>query len=61
MKSTNCSQDCNQGVCPFVQDPHDENRYVCLKCGLERSLERFSFGDFLVMFVTTFFIVLMLI
>lgn len=39
MKGIDCSQDCNQNTCPFVNDPRRPSRYVCLKCGLERWLE----------------------
>jgi hypothetical protein len=34
----NCSSDCDRGTCPFVSDPNSPNRYVCLKCGLERDI-----------------------
>lgn len=43
---TDCSGNCAQNYCPFVQDPRNPRRYVCLKCGLERSLdERNGEGD----------------
>ncbi|WP_143162079.1 hypothetical protein [Phormidesmis priestleyi] len=34
----NCPSDCNQGNCPFVNDPQRVTRYVCLRCGLERDI-----------------------
>ncbi len=34
----NCSSDCDRGSCPFVSDPRQPTRYVCLKCGLERDI-----------------------
>ncbi|MDJ1177551.1 hypothetical protein PJF56_01615 [Roseofilum sp. BLCC_M91] len=40
MSGKTCLTDCSQNYCPFVQDPKNPRRYVCLKCGLERSLDR---------------------
>ncbi|MDJ1174512.1 hypothetical protein [Roseofilum capinflatum] len=40
MSCKTCLTDCSQNHCPFVQDPKNPRRYVCLKCGLERSLDR---------------------
>ncbi|MDJ1170098.1 hypothetical protein PMG71_11725 [Roseofilum sp. BLCC_M154] len=40
MPPKTCLTDCSQNYCPFVQDPRNPRRYVCLKCGLERSLDR---------------------
>lgn len=40
MSRKTCLTDCSQNYCPFVQDPKNPRRYVCLKCGLERSLDR---------------------
>ncbi|MFB2918707.1 MULTISPECIES: hypothetical protein [Aerosakkonema] len=34
-----CAVDCSKAPCPFVSDPNNPRRYVCLKCGLERSLD----------------------
>ncbi|MBD2180961.1 hypothetical protein H6S82_02870 [Planktothrix sp. FACHB-1355] len=34
-----CAVDCSKAQCPFVNDPNNPRRYVCLKCGLERSLD----------------------
>jgi hypothetical protein len=36
----NCQQDCYN--CPFVIDPNDSQRYVCIKCGKEYSFRRFD-------------------
>jgi ssDNA-binding Zn-finger/Zn-ribbon topoisomerase 1 len=49
-----------QGVCPFVRDPRDVNRYVCLKCGLERRIDRASGFDFILLFITTVVIIIVL-
>ncbi|MEE3715601.1 hypothetical protein V2H45_02450 [Tumidithrix elongata RA019] len=35
-----CKEDNHQGNCCFVVDPTDPFRYVCLKCGLERSIKK---------------------
>ncbi|MDJ1169799.1 hypothetical protein PMG71_10210 [Roseofilum sp. BLCC_M154] len=39
MSPKTCLTNCSQNYCPFVQDPENPRRYVCLKCGLERSLD----------------------
>lgn len=49
-----CSQNCEyHGHCPFIQDPHNSNRYICLRCGTERQVSQFSsvggFFDFLLL------------
>ena len=35
-----CIADCTNSYCPFIQDPENNRRYVCLKCGLDRSLDK---------------------
>lgn len=42
LKNQNCAHECAQGHCPFVNDPQNPRRYVCLKCGLERSLDKYD-------------------
>ncbi|MFH7030176.1 MAG: hypothetical protein ACHBN1_33655 [Heteroscytonema crispum UTEX LB 1556] len=51
MLDKECHHDCNQSYCPFAQDAHDANRYVCLKCGVEREIDRYksSFSSFLLL------------
>jgi hypothetical protein len=51
MLDKECQHDCNQSYCPFAQDVHDANRYVCLKCGVEREIDRnkSSFSSFLLL------------
>jgi hypothetical protein len=44
MLDKECHHDCNQGYCPFAQDANDANRYVCLKCGVEREINRYKSG-----------------
>lgn len=33
-------QECNSFGCPWIQDRHDENHWVCLRCGKERYISR---------------------
>jgi hypothetical protein len=35
-----CEKDSHQGQCSFVVDPSDHFRFVCLKCGFDRSLKK---------------------
>ncbi|WP_414517400.1 hypothetical protein [Nostoc sp. PCC 9305] len=51
-----CHHDCNQNQCPFAQDTHNPNRYVCLKCGVEREINQYSsgFGSFLLLLLSLF-------
>ncbi len=44
MLNKDCHHDCNQNSCPFAQDANNTNRYVCLKCGIERNIDRNKFG-----------------
>jgi hypothetical protein len=44
MLTKDCNHDCNLNHCPFVQDTRNPNRYVCLKCGVEREIDRNRFG-----------------
>lgn len=54
MFSNDCPHDCESNHCPFAQDTHNPNRYVCLKCGFDREINRhkFDFGSFLWLLVT---------
>lgn len=51
-----CHHDCNQNQCPFAQDTRNPNRYVCLKCGIEREINKYSpgFGSFLLLLLSLF-------
>ncbi len=40
MLDKDCYHDCHQSHCPFAQDTRNPNRYVCLKCGVEREIDR---------------------
>ncbi|WP_154655809.1 hypothetical protein [Fortiea contorta] len=40
MLKHDCNYDCNLNHCPFVQDTRNPNRYVCLKCGVDRQIDR---------------------
>lgn len=33
-------QECNGFGCPWIQNRHDENHWVCLRCGKERYIKR---------------------
>jgi hypothetical protein len=58
---TNCSRECDRaGFCPFVRDPDRPTRYVCLKCGLDRDIRQFSFGDLLLGAIAVVIILLLL-
>ena len=39
MDSSTCNHECNSGFCPFMADPYNTNRQVCLKCGHEHSFQ----------------------
>ncbi len=56
MLDKNCHHDCNQNQCPFTQDAQNPNRYVCLKCGVEREINQYSsgFGSFLLLLLSLF-------
>ncbi|MCC5619679.1 hypothetical protein LC605_32570 [Nostoc sp. CHAB 5836] len=56
MLDKNCHHDCNQNQCPFAQDTGNPNRYVCLKCGVEREINQYSsgFGSFLLLLLSLF-------
>lgn len=56
MLNKDCHHDCNQNQCPFAQDTHNPNRYVCLKCGIERGINKYSsrFGSFLLLLLSLF-------
>ncbi len=53
MLHKDCHHDCNQSYCPFAQDTHNPNRYVFLKCGVEREINRYSgFRSFLMLLLS---------
>jgi hypothetical protein len=39
MDSSTCNHECNSGFCPFMADPYNTDRQVCLKCGHEHSFK----------------------
>ena len=47
MKSSMCNHECDRGNCPFVTDPYNVNRQVCVKCGHEYSFRKYGFNNFL--------------
>ena len=52
-------QEC-QG-CPFMMDPNDPQRYVCIKCGRDYSFRRADEATlFILIFVATFLVLLLL-
>jgi hypothetical protein len=56
MLNKDCHHDCNQGNCPFAQDSKNANRYVCLKCGVEREINRYpsGFGSIVMLLLSLF-------
>lgn len=56
MLDRDCHHDCNQNQCPFAQDTRNPNRYVCLKCGVEREINKYSssFSSFLLLLLGLF-------
>lgn len=55
MLHKDCHHDCNQSYCPFAQDTHNLNRYVCLKCGVEREINGYSrLRSFLILLLSLF-------
>jgi hypothetical protein len=56
MLNRDCHHDCNQSYCPFAQDSKNADRYVCLKCGVEREINRSfsSFGSFVILLLSLF-------
>ncbi|RUS94644.1 hypothetical protein DSM106972_092810 [Dulcicalothrix desertica PCC 7102] len=51
MYPNKCKYQCQQGSCPFAQDPHNSNKYVCRKCGLKLSVNRFEWSKYLLLAV----------
>jgi hypothetical protein len=53
MLNQDCNWNCNPQTCEFAQDKDHQNRYVCLKCGAERDIDRnrshSSFSSFLLL------------
>ncbi|MEH2311704.1 MAG: hypothetical protein V7K35_09945 [Nostoc sp.] len=56
MLDKDCYHDCNQNHCPFAQDTGNPNRYVCLKCGVEREINKYpsGLGSFLLLLLSLF-------
>jgi hypothetical protein len=56
MLDKNCHHDCNPSYCPFAQDTGNPNRYVCLKCGVEREINKYpsGLGSFLLLLFVLF-------
>ena len=56
MLDKDCHHDCNQNHCPFAQDTRNLNRYVCLKCGVEREINKYpsGLGSFLLLLLGLF-------
>jgi hypothetical protein len=56
MLKQDCHHDCNLSHCPFAQDTRNPNRYVCLKCGVERDINhsRPSLGSFVLLILALF-------
>jgi hypothetical protein len=55
MLNQDCRHDCNHSYCPFAQDSKNPNRYVCLKCGVEREINKYSgFGSFFLLLLMLF-------
>ena len=56
MLDKDCHHDCNQNHCPFAQDTRNPNRYVCLKCGVEREINKYpsGLGSFLLLLLGLF-------
>ncbi|NJL09552.1 MAG: hypothetical protein HC908_03145 [Calothrix sp. SM1_7_51] len=46
-QSTICNHECNSSNCPFMTDPDNRDRQVCLKCEREYSFRRGGFGNLL--------------
>ncbi|WP_315789949.1 hypothetical protein [Fischerella sp. JS2] len=59
MFDKDCHHDCSQGYCPFAKDAHNANRYVCLKCGVERNIDN-KFGSFWLLVLALFILYLLL-
>lgn len=56
MLNQDCHHGCNHSYCPFAQDSKNPNRYVCLKCGVEREINKYhsGFGSFLMLLLGLF-------
>ncbi|MEH1892394.1 MAG: hypothetical protein V7K92_24065 [Nostoc sp.] len=56
MLDKDCHHDCNQNHCPFAQDTYNLNRYICLKCGVEREINKYpsGLGSFLLLLLGLF-------
>jgi hypothetical protein len=57
MRSNLCNPQCQQSNCPFEQDPHNPNKYVCRKCGLELSAKRSNWSEYLLLAVRVILLV----
>ncbi|MBW4633508.1 MAG: hypothetical protein KME30_16910 [Iphinoe sp. HA4291-MV1] len=48
MKSSICNNECDRDNCPFMSDPYNPNRQVCVKCGQDYFFRRNGFSNFFV-------------
>lgn len=53
-----CDRDCHN--CPFLVDPYDPDRHVCIKCGREYSFRRGNLIHPLGLIVLTIIVVVLL-
>ena len=50
MNSPNCdNHECDRGYCPFMTDPLDAYRQVCVKCGQDYSFRKYRLNTFLLL------------
>lgn len=47
MKNNSCNHECEYGNCPFMTDPYDSDRQVCVKCGSDYSFRRYGWNHIL--------------
>lgn len=47
MNNNSCNHECEYGNCPFMTDPYDSDRQVCVKCGSDYSFRRFGWNNIL--------------
>ncbi|ARV59975.1 hypothetical protein BZZ01_16305 [Nostocales cyanobacterium HT-58-2] len=44
-----CNNECTRDNCPFMTDPYNPNRRVCVKCGQDYFFRRNGLSNFFVM------------
>ena len=47
MNNNSCNHECEYGNCPFMTDPYDSDRQVCVKCGSDYSFRRYRWNQIL--------------